>query len=1451
MKTIIRTLLIGLGLLTATLVQAQDTNIDWSTAADWQVALQAIEQVPPMPADDVTNGATFWSAQHAPGSAEPWPPLPGNILDMSAWDLGDGTYLLDDLGYRYHAHRRHKASSQSLSTSDGTMIMADDDGPILPGDDDDDTNDYSPAGLVGLSPDYGTNLYIAQVSQGAGMYSGIISNTIVGGGFPYEIQYTYDLESTNGWQSANWLFYGSDVTNWTTFSVPMTSPTNMFFRVRSWQSIDDSGLPTWWEEEYFGTNNVDPYGDPMGDGWNNLEMFQNGMNPNLWYTPPAPQGVTVAFDGSNNLTAIDWTPSPGAVTNYIVERDVGYWSGGDTEDFNVSPGTTYLSDNLSSVQPDVWNDGTLDVSYKIEAQYAGGNSAWSASIPLQQNTVSASIVPGADGTTVLVVSGIPANTTAIQLIYYDQVASLFWDDFSYNTNIDIPISDFINGEYVLPPSLQSLGEDAYNQEVTPGFVQSVSANGDTSAQDPIINNSDSPPFYDGRVQMKQNLIFLLRAANDDNSFGYYTGAYSSQNPRRFPTTYAEASFYQAYTYDGYNNLGYYPDNPPLLNVFQPFQDNYMFMNCVFDPSRLAGGGMTNGVAFYNNSVNDGSDGYLIFNNPPAYSFTTPADDVTNIPALGPNLAQWYGAGSYCYPVFNLPRLIAVDTVDYPGTNVMLSGISNIFGLPFLSTEIAHSDSSTTTLYPGQATAQNSGDFFYTQTAQPGLQTVEYDFWNANDGYYDNNGNWITPEPLPEGIGFSPTNQSNHALVVPVGSTIQIAGYAKMAVTNGYPGTYAYLGQYFANAYQIDDNGDMTTNTAGVVSPYGYFTPTHAGPAALVTMPDPDTGAQGTTTVYCVSLNVDANHDGNMDLNFGGTDATSPIKPYVFWCNNNFDRWDYDEDDSTNYMDDVLPGDNSDAPQNLDPNDPDCNYTVSGYREIPTTRDLEDFSRLWVCGVTSNLLAALPTNSTVTLSWGDVGNPNPNNPTIDLFEAADPDGGIGYLTNETIAADQIDPLQSSYVGRLGPGQSIQINASTFANNWAGNYFIWCGVSNGTGGLTLTIADGNGNILAQNTAYIQIEDIKNMYERWTVGDAPNSPPSDEVTNAADNLPGPVYQPFQYPLPQTTNTPYILFVHGWNVAPWEKDRFAESAFKRLYWQGYQGRFGEFRWPTTYLNSTGNSIADDAILASIYDPGEYNAWNSSDGLLNLLETLHTTYGNNVYMLAHSMGNIVAGEALRKAAQQGLGQLVNTYVASQGAVPGHCYDSTLSDADLLDFGPAGFYGPTTANIYNDWLATNSAAVGTRINFYNTNDYALNSSHWQLDEKVKPDSVIGIAPPYGYNGSPSDNPPLQDGFYSTYPPYIGPLQTVLYLGNANSVSNRYEITAFAAEPRSLAMGTTPDVGGLNRNVDLTRSSPTRIWPVDSNNYIAHFWHSAEFRGDYWQMQGYWNELLSSEAFNLK
>ena len=165
-------------------------------------------------------------------------------------------------------------------------------------------------------------------------------------------------------------------------------------------------------------------------------------------------------------------------------------------------------------------------------------------------------------------------------------------------------------------------------------------------------------------------------------------------------------------------------------------------------------------------------------------------------------------------------------------------------------------------------------------------------------------------------------------------------------------------------------------------------PSRAG--RLVTLPDLDTGQRGTCTVYCVSLALDANHDGIMDTTFNGSDTTSISSPYTFWCNNNFDRWatttsllgalftDVEQDDQQTAGCPFTPGTAT----------PDCNYLDwNGFRVIPCTRDLEDYARLWLCGITSNLLAALPIGGSVRLSWGDLGNPNPANPTIDLFQAA--------------------------------------------------------------------------------------------------------------------------------------------------------------------------------------------------------------------------------------------------------------------------------------------------------------------------------------------------------------------------------------------------------------------------------------------------------------------------------
>ena len=71
---------------------------------------------------------------------------------------------------------------------------------------------------------------------------------------------------------------------WTAASVPMSGRPSLFLSARSWADSDDSGLPDWWQLQYFGHLGVDPYADPDNDGWNNLQEFQNNTSPTNFNT---------------------------------------------------------------------------------------------------------------------------------------------------------------------------------------------------------------------------------------------------------------------------------------------------------------------------------------------------------------------------------------------------------------------------------------------------------------------------------------------------------------------------------------------------------------------------------------------------------------------------------------------------------------------------------------------------------------------------------------------------------------------------------------------------------------------------------------------------------------------------------------------------------------------------------------------------------------------------------------------------------------------------------------------------------------------------------------------------------------------------------------------------------------------------------------------------------------
>jgi len=87
-------------------------------------------------------------------------------------------------------------------------------------------------------------------------------------------------------------------------------------------------------------SSADPYGDPMGDGWNNLQKLQNNMDPYRAYPPPPPQSSVSFFQGTNDLrhghAVLTWRLTGGPVPDYfLIERAIR----------TLRPQTNYMRQN--------------------------------------------------------------------------------------------------------------------------------------------------------------------------------------------------------------------------------------------------------------------------------------------------------------------------------------------------------------------------------------------------------------------------------------------------------------------------------------------------------------------------------------------------------------------------------------------------------------------------------------------------------------------------------------------------------------------------------------------------------------------------------------------------------------------------------------------------------------------------------------------------------------------------------------------------------------------------------------------------------------------------------------------------------------------------------------------------------------------------------------------------
>lgn len=246
------------------------------------------------------------------------------------------------------------------------------------------------------------------------------------------------------------------------------------------------------------------------------------------------------------------------------------------------------------------------------------------------------------------------------------------------------------------------------------------------------------------------------------------------------------------------------------------------------------------------------------------------------------------------------------------------------------------------------------------------------------------------------------------------------------------------------------------------------------------------------------------------------------------------------------------------------------------------------------------------------------------------------------------------------------------------------------------------------------------------------------------------------------------------------------------------------------------------------------------------------------MHVLAHSQGNVLAGEALRIWRETGnSAPLVRSYIASQAAIPAACYnqsapwmpnhDKTIVAGRVVDRDPlppdvyarywqAGyddrlpFIWPTSSSSYFDETFMKSAA-GRWANFYNISDYALTGGTlghpgWELDQRQKPSEWLNESVLHSYSYSDSN------GFRKWY----GLLGGTVVWNNLRFPDERYEIFSYGAGTWSLALGTIP-TGGVFSNFTNLQTS----FQYGSE----HRWHSAQFRSFNAVRYLYWSAVLDS------
>jgi pimeloyl-ACP methyl ester carboxylesterase len=483
-------------------------------------------------------------------------------------------------------------------------------------------------------------------------------------------------------------------------------------------------------------------------------------------------------------------------------------------------------------------------------------------------------------------------------------------------------------------------------------------------------------------------------------------------------------------------------------------------------------------------------------------------------------------------------------------------------------------------------------------------------------------------------------------------------------------------------------------------------------------------------------------------------------------------------------------------------------------KIDGIRDLEDFARLKI-NLNGLQNAVRQGQIRIGLKWK--GAPGSSGAAgIKLWRNLSPNGGTEYLTDVAVARQHLALREPGTVqGALNyliPTQ-YWVDVGVGDSQPYGN-LLFEGISAGKDELVITLNNPDGSEISESGGiWLDLKNIKSMYERATA-----------TANGAEDFPFPynyvgasvvpnptmgwVPDPNGYPFQSASDesATYIVFVHGWNQTYERSVMYAETMFKRLWHRGYRGRFAAFRWPTF----TG---------AASYNDSEYRAWKCGVSLKQYLASLPGTY--TVNLVAHSMGNIVAGSALEKGAS------VAKYALLNSVAPAICFDTSGTVVQTAWGYVTPNDDPDPATVALSYQGRLSNVSGNLINFFLPNDSAL--ALWELNN----DSPVGGR--YPLVGSKPHQWPEENmsnaGYSYLRTAAAGQKLKITLVGGQRTLASTDEAMAFAVQASSLTVGAD----------GRTRGS-IHDW-TDMTAYGFDSVHSAEFLFTIQQTRDFYGTLL--------